>query len=255
MHLILTGATGLVGTAVLDSMIKTQSISKISILSRRPVQMATDAKDPRINVIIHKDFDSYPPELLEQIKDANGCVWALGISQNEVSKEDYIKITKSYTLSFANAFASLPSRPPTPFTFLYVSGLGATFQPGRFTPIFGRVKGETELALSQIRKENPLFQAVSVRAGFIDWFGHESIKNYMPAQGLFKTTMGVAFGGLVRAGWSSVWSPTEPLGRFLTGVVRGEFEGRLEGKDVDVLDSGMPVVESLAVRRLMGLDK
>ncbi|KAK4446982.1 hypothetical protein QBC34DRAFT_304179 [Podospora aff. communis PSN243] len=255
MHLILTGATGLVGTAVLDAMIKTPSINKISILSRRPVQMATDAKDPRINVIIHKDFTTYPPDLLEQIKDASGCVWALGISQNEVSKEDYVKITKDYTLSFADAFTSLPSRPATPFKFLYVSGLGATLTPGRFTPIFSRVKGETELALSEIRKKNPLFEAVSVRAGFIDWFGHESIKQYMPAQGVVKTVMGVGFAGMVRAGWSSVWNPTEPLGKFLTGVVRGEYEGKLKGKDVEVLESGMPLVESAAVRRLIGLDK
>jgi len=87
MHLILTGATGLVGSSVLDAMIKNQGITKISILSRRPVPMAEDAKDPRINVIIHKDFNTYDDELLEKLKDATGCVWALGISQAEVSKE------------------------------------------------------------------------------------------------------------------------------------------------------------------------
>jgi hypothetical protein len=87
MHLILTGATGLVGSGVLDAMIKTKDITKISILSRRPVQMAEDVKDPRINVIIHKDFTSYPPAVLDQLSDATGCVWALGISQMQVSKE------------------------------------------------------------------------------------------------------------------------------------------------------------------------
>ena len=87
MHLILTGATGLVGTGVLDVMIKTKEVTKISILSRRPVQMAEDAKDPRINVIIHKDFETYDAELLSKLKGARGCVWALGVSQNQVSKE------------------------------------------------------------------------------------------------------------------------------------------------------------------------
>jgi uncharacterized protein YbjT (DUF2867 family) len=87
MHLILTGATGLVGSGVLDAMIKMKDITKISIISRRPVPMADDAKDPRINVIIHKDFTNYPQSLLDQVKDATGCVWALGISQTEVSKE------------------------------------------------------------------------------------------------------------------------------------------------------------------------
>lgn len=87
MHVILTGATGLVGTGVLDAMIKATDITKISILTRRPVQMAEDAKDPRINVIIHKDFETYDAELLEKLKGARGCVWALGISQTQVSAE------------------------------------------------------------------------------------------------------------------------------------------------------------------------
>ena len=87
MHLILTGATGLVGSAVLDAMIKTKDISKISILARRPVQMAEDAKDPRINVIIHKDFEKYDSEVLRKLKGANGVVWALGTSQTAVGKE------------------------------------------------------------------------------------------------------------------------------------------------------------------------
>lgn len=87
MHLILTGATGLVGSSVLDAMLKNTNISKISILSRRPVPMAEDAKDSRVRVITHRDFGSYEPELLDQLKDADGCVWALGTSQNNVNQE------------------------------------------------------------------------------------------------------------------------------------------------------------------------
>jgi uncharacterized protein YbjT (DUF2867 family) len=87
MHLILTGATGLVGSSVLDAMLKNTAISKISILSRNPVRMADDSKDPRVNVITHKDFESYTPELLDQLKDAQGCVWALGTSQTNVTSE------------------------------------------------------------------------------------------------------------------------------------------------------------------------
>ena len=87
MHLILTGATGLVGSAVLDAMIKMQNVTEISILSRRPVLMAEEAKDSRIRVIIHKDFEKYDAELLSKIRGATGCVWALGISQSQVGKE------------------------------------------------------------------------------------------------------------------------------------------------------------------------
>ena len=87
MHLILTGATGLVGGAVLEAMLKRPDISRISVLSRRPVQMADDAKDRRVKVIIHKDFGAYDGTVLEQLRGATGCVWALGKSQHGMSKE------------------------------------------------------------------------------------------------------------------------------------------------------------------------
>ena len=85
MHLILTGATGLVGSSVLDAMLKSKDITKISILSRRPVPLAE--KNPKVNTIIHKDFSNYEPHVLEQLQGANGVVWALGISQLKVTPE------------------------------------------------------------------------------------------------------------------------------------------------------------------------
>ena len=83
MHVVLSGATGLVGTAVLDAMIRAKDITKITVLSRRPIKLADD----RINVIIHKDFSSYDPSLLDKLQGAEACVWAQGISQYQVSKE------------------------------------------------------------------------------------------------------------------------------------------------------------------------
>lgn len=87
MHIILTGATGLVGSAALAHILSLPagSVSRLSILSRRPVPMA--ANKPNVTVIEHQDFSHYPPELLEKLKGASGCIWALGVSQNGVSKE------------------------------------------------------------------------------------------------------------------------------------------------------------------------
>jgi uncharacterized protein YbjT (DUF2867 family) len=89
MHLILTGATGLVGSAVLDAMLRTSAseITRISILARRPVAMAEVAKDPRVHVIAHADFGAYGPDVLGQLQGASGVVWALGVSQTKVGRE------------------------------------------------------------------------------------------------------------------------------------------------------------------------
>lgn len=90
MHLILTGATGLIGSGVLQHMINAPSITTVSILSRRPVPQAEGHQ--KIKVIIHKDFNTYPSEVLAQLKGAEGCVWAQGISVTQVSKESVIPL-------------------------------------------------------------------------------------------------------------------------------------------------------------------
>jgi uncharacterized protein YbjT (DUF2867 family) len=87
MHLILTGATGLVGSAVLSHMLTlpTTQINQISILSRKPVPMAEG--HPHVTVIMHDDFGSYPQELLDRLKGAEGCVWAIGTPISMVERE------------------------------------------------------------------------------------------------------------------------------------------------------------------------
>lgn len=183
MHLILTGATGLVGSSVLDAMIRAKDVSKISILARRPVPFAEEAKDPRISVIIQKDFGSLEPSVLEQLRGANGCVWALGISQTKVNKQDYVSITKDYALTAARAMSTLGTA-EEPFRFVYVSGEGATQEPGRFSAIFARVKGETEKALADMTGELPSLRADSMRPAFVDASRHEAIKKYIPDPGM-----------------------------------------------------------------------
>lgn len=87
MRLILTGATGLIGSAGLSHILSlpAKQVSHLFILSRGPVPMAENR--PNVTVIIHQDFTQYPADLLEKLKGTDGCIWAQGISQTQVSKE------------------------------------------------------------------------------------------------------------------------------------------------------------------------
>ncbi|RFU74342.1 nucleoside-diphosphate-sugar epimerase [Trichoderma arundinaceum] len=252
MHIVLTGATGLVGSSVLDAMIKAKDITKISILSRKPVQMAIDAKDPRINVIIHRDFEQYDSKVLEQLQGAKACVWALGISQTKVNAEDYVKITKDYTLAAAKSFATLSTSPSEPFRFIYVSGEGATQKPGRFSAIFARVKGETERDLGDMTAAMPTsLQADSVRPAFVDARQHKDILPYIPDPGaLYK--IGVAALSPLVSVMKGMHSPTEQLGDFLTRMAMGKVDSQLEGPGAFKL-GGSWVIENVGFRRIMGL--
>lgn len=96
MHLILTGATGLVGSGVLSHILRllqTGEVTRLSILSRKkqiPLLEQTSLNQDRVRIYEHHDFENYPPELLQELKGAEGCIWALGVSQTQVDSKAYV---------------------------------------------------------------------------------------------------------------------------------------------------------------------
>ncbi|OCK76443.1 nucleoside-diphosphate-sugar epimerase [Lepidopterella palustris CBS 459.81] len=242
MHLILTGATGLVGSAVLQNMLTRAEVSRITILSRRPVPMAEEYKD-KAKVIIHKDFEVYDGALMDELRDAHGCVWALGIAQSQVSKPEYIKITETYPLAAAKAFGTL--HPSSPFTFIYVSGEGATTTPGMLTPFFGRIKGNTESALLKLHKSKANFRPYSLRPGGIDESNHPEIHKYIAKQAAYKRILMPVFNTV----WSGMISPSKELGRVMTELALSQGE-RLEGKGID--GEGR-TISNVGFRRIAGI--
>ena len=270
MHLILTGATGLVGTSVLAHVISTASqsspakVTRLSILSRKPdipylQRYPLDAASPlKIDIIHHEDFESYPPGVLDRLKGADGVVWALGVSQNDVKSEaEYVQITRTYALKAAEAFKSIPESgsgsPDSRFKFVYVSGAGVTQSPGRFTPLFGRVKGETEKALLDLAKSDARskFRVYNPRPAVVDPKNQPDVAEVLLPK--FLNTMGkkVIYHTMlpvVRATYSSLMSPTEDLGKALTDLAVGDGEPISKGTGVE--NDGW-TLENVALKRIV----
>jgi uncharacterized protein YbjT (DUF2867 family) len=74
MKVIITGATGLVGSAVIRQCISNTKITHAYVLTRKPLPEAV-ASHSKITVVTHEDFSSYPTELLEKLAGAEGCLW------------------------------------------------------------------------------------------------------------------------------------------------------------------------------------
>lgn len=141
MNIIVTGATGLVGAEVIREAIKDDGITSITALARRPLNIS---QHPKLNTVIHKEFMNYSGlEKLFAINDA--CLWCLGISQSQVSKEEYHVITYDYAIAAAKAM--LQANPV--MTFLFLSGAGADPEEKSKT-LFARVKGKTENELQRM---------------------------------------------------------------------------------------------------------
>jgi nucleoside-diphosphate-sugar epimerase len=250
VHLILTGATGLVGSAVLAALLPPAGpISRLTILSRRPVPMAERAANPAINTIIMKDYHSYPPEILSQLQGASAVIWALGISQREVSAEKYVEITKDYTMAAAEAFKDLNG--DKGINFVYVSGEGATLTPGRFTPLFGKVKGETEAALLALSKTHPSFRPYSARPGAVDPARHKDVMEAgtWERKGIMLKAGDAVLMPAIRVLYKGMHSPTQELGQALVQLAIGDGKP-LTGKGVD--GEGR-TLSNVALRRIVGL--
>ena len=120
MHLILTGATGLVGSAVLHAMLRNPRVDRITVFARSECQQALDTnKEKRCDFQKHTDF-SIPPDAETmtrlELNTAHGIVWALGVSTNEVDKQSYQKITFDYPNTWARALAEMRATQPDQMT-------------------------------------------------------------------------------------------------------------------------------------------
>lgn len=129
---------------------------------------------PKLKFIPHSDFTDYAG-VLPALRDHDACLWCLGVSQNAVTEAEYRRITYDYALAGARAMAGL--KPD--FRFCFLSGQGAdSKEKSRF--LFGRVKGQTENALSALGRP----RAFHFRPGYIHptregtrkwmdkWIGH-----------------------------------------------------------------------------------
>ena len=105
MKVILTGATGFIGGQVLKDCLSNPAITSIVAISRRELPSDLTRNASKLTVIIHNDFTSYPSHMLEELKGAQACIWALGVKPNLVTTyEETKKIEVDGPVSAATAF-------------------------------------------------------------------------------------------------------------------------------------------------------
>lgn len=255
-----------------------QTISKLTILTRNtsiPLLEPTPPKGTpsantvtQIEVIKHEDFNTYPEDLLTKLKGADACIWALGVSQNDVDRDTYIRVTKDYALAAAEAFAKLKQNTSTAsgsgpatrgdagkFKFIYVSGEGATVTPGRWTPLFGRVKGETEaglLAMSQSPAFEKSLSVYSVRPAGVDGAAQPWIWDHImhEKRSAFTRLQLRALMAPIRLMYKSMHTPTESLGQVLVEMACDRATEEYHGNGVS---GGGRTLSNIKLRELGGL--
>ncbi|MEU3645835.1 epimerase [Lentzea sp. NPDC034063] len=132
-NVVLLGATGLVGHGVLHSCLNDSSVTRVTVISRRPLEIS----HPKLDVVLHDDFTDFRP-VAARLGQVDACFYCIGVPSAGVEEAEYAKVTVDYAVAAADAFLN-PG-----LTYVYVSGASAS-PDSRL--MWARVKARAEEAL------------------------------------------------------------------------------------------------------------
>ncbi|KAI1750194.1 hypothetical protein F4782DRAFT_256410 [Xylaria castorea] len=181
MDVIITGATGFIGGAVVRQAIASDIIRHAFILTRNPLPDDV-SNHSKATVIQHNDFFTYPLALLEQLAGCEACIWCVGRHAYQFSNKGTAKmVSVDFPLAAAAAFMiNLTPRLQysEKFRFVFVSGKYAEWDDEK--PLFfmrdtRRMKGAAEkrllslAAMSQSRLEVSIVRGAGIIATRGGW--------------------------------------------------------------------------------------
>ncbi|KAL2256448.1 hypothetical protein VTK26DRAFT_1644 [Humicola hyalothermophila] len=157
MKVIVTGSTGLVGSALVRQCLADDRVTHVYVLTRRPLPDDEVTNHAKATVIVHDDFSAWPAELLARLEGAEGCLWAIGGRATQFPDiETYKRVQVDYTLAGARAFVNtlVPRLPEgKQFRFAFCSGKFAEWDQKKalhFMAETRHVKGQVEQGLCEM---------------------------------------------------------------------------------------------------------
>ncbi len=139
-RVVIFGATGTLGAGALLECLDHPEFAEVVCVLRRP----TGRSHPKLRELVHEDFSDFS-SLASELRDIDGCLWAVGIPQAGLTEEQYTTITHDYAVAAARVL-----REQSPgCCFVFISGAGAD-ETGTSRSMWARVKGKTENAILQL---------------------------------------------------------------------------------------------------------
>jgi uncharacterized protein YbjT (DUF2867 family) len=136
-HLVIVGATGMVGGYALRYGLDDPAVERVTVIGRRNLGISHS----KLKEVLHRDFADCSA-LAEPLSGQDAAVYCLGTYTGSVSDVELRTITVDYTIEFARVLRV--SSPDAAFSFLSGNGADPT---GRSRLAFARYKGQAEKAL------------------------------------------------------------------------------------------------------------
>jgi uncharacterized protein YbjT (DUF2867 family) len=154
MKVLVTGATGMVGSEVIRQAVLDDRITSVVSVVRRGVA----SEHPKVKHVVLADFTDYAP-ISRELEGVSACLFCLGIAQSDAKNAaDYERITVDFAVAAARALQA--ASPEARFCFLSAQGADSS---EKSSLLYRRVKGKAENTLAPLLGE----QLYTFRPAFI----------------------------------------------------------------------------------------
>jgi uncharacterized protein YbjT (DUF2867 family) len=219
MKVVVFGATGMVGEAVLLECLEDPEVNRVLAIVRR----STGRQHDKLEEILHRDFTDYTA-IRDHFEGLDACFFCLGISSAGMDEDEYRIITYDFAMAAARTLLAAN----LDLVFCFVSGEGTdSTEEGRV--MWARVKGKTENDLLEL----PFRAAYMFRPGYI-----HPLKGVAPRERWIRFSYAFIrpIYPVLRRVFSSHVTSTENVGRAMIRAVRNGY--------------GTPILENDDINRL-----
>ncbi|KAF3765045.1 putative nucleoside-diphosphate-sugar epimerase [Cryphonectria parasitica EP155] len=197
MKLIIGGSTGFVGTELVRQALLHPHITSVVALGRRetPVPSGSEAGGAKLRSVVCDDFETYNTAVQKELEGADACIWTISITPSklkDVPWEETCKISRDYAVAAIKHLAAgrAQSDTPTPFRFIYMSGIHAKRDRAEAEKVellvknptmleYTLIRGDAEVQILEVAKQsNGKVEACVTRPGLI--LGADSERRAIP---------------------------------------------------------------------------
>lgn len=138
MNILLFGASGTAGNAVLQACLSANLVHEVRAIVRKPLHQ----QNVKLRTFVHTNYLDYSAVRVA-FSGMDACLFCLGTSVTQVTREDFVKISHDYPLAAAKL---LKEEAPNAI-FHYISGAGTRADSKTF---WSKTKGQTENELMEL---------------------------------------------------------------------------------------------------------